>query len=411
MQYNKHVVLVSSGQPSLNPRLVKEADTLIEAGYHVTVLYTYWNTWGTQLDVELLGKKKWKAIRVAGAPGNKSLIYYFSKFIYKASNWFTRLTGLMLVADIAIARGAWFLTKRIKKIEADIYIGHNLGALPAIVMAAKKHNKLCGFDAEDFHRNEVTDDISSLDVKLKKHIEDKYIAQLNYLTVSSPLIGDEYKRLYPQIKQEVLLNSFPKIILHQAIGNNGGSKLKLFWFSQTVGVNRGIENIIAALQILKNIEFELHLLGDVTNTIQTAFNHQVAGSNSKIYFHAPIAPDGIINFASQFDIGFASEQNVPFNRDICLTNKLFTYLQGGLTILASDTKAQATFIIQHTVAGKTYNNNDTTTIAEALLYYQNNRQALQQDKDHNYQLGQTSLNWDMEKKRFLSIVDKTLAGE
>lgn len=62
----KKIVLVTSGQPSLNPRLVKEADALVEAGYEVTVIYQYWNEWGTDLDKVLLPQKKWKTIRVGG---------------------------------------------------------------------------------------------------------------------------------------------------------------------------------------------------------------------------------------------------------------------------------------------------------------------------------------------------------
>ena len=48
------IVLISPGQPSLNPRLVKEADTLAANGYDVTVLYSYWNDWGAKFDKTLL---------------------------------------------------------------------------------------------------------------------------------------------------------------------------------------------------------------------------------------------------------------------------------------------------------------------------------------------------------------------
>ena len=58
----KKVVLITSGQPSLNPRLVKEADILANSGFDVTVLYAYWNNWGTTYDNDLLSNKKWNAI-------------------------------------------------------------------------------------------------------------------------------------------------------------------------------------------------------------------------------------------------------------------------------------------------------------------------------------------------------------
>ncbi|QKJ30448.1 hypothetical protein HQ865_12000 [Mucilaginibacter mali] len=401
------VLLVSAGQPSLNPRLVKEADTLADNGYDVTVIYAYWNAWGTQLDDDLIPSKKWTALRAGGDPIHRPGTYFLSRILFKLANAFTRITGLMSFAPAAISRSSIFLQYEAARHKADIYIGHNLGALPAVVKAAKKYGKPCGFDAEDFHRNEVTDDSRSLDARMKTAIEDKYIPQLNYLSVSSPLIGNVYQQLYPQIKQQVLLNAFPKNRFIKADETSTGI-LKLFWFSQTVGPNRGIEQIINALQYLKDNAFELHLLGDADATIRDAFTSRIHGAKSIVHFYPPIPPDDIFKFASQFDIGIASENHTPLNRDICLTNKIFTYVQAGLPVLASNTTAQLHFMQQYAVAGKTYNSNGIGSIAEALSYYQNNPEALIKDKRHNYVLGQSELNWDTEEQQFLSLVNQTI---
>jgi glycosyltransferase involved in cell wall biosynthesis len=399
------VLLISSGQPSLNPRLVKEADTLADAGFTVTVLYAYWNAWGTTLDIPLLASKKWQAIRVGGSPGHKPFIYFLSRLLFKCAGIFTRLTGVMLFADIAIARSNLFLINEAKKHKANIYIGHNLGALPATVKAAKKHDKPCGFDAEDFHRNEVTNNAESIAVKLSSYIEDTYMPQLQYLTASSPLIGQAYQNLYDSLKVETILNTFPKQSIKTSTQKTT-VPIKLFWFSQTIGTGRGIEDILAALALQAN-SFELHLLGDASDEIQVLFSAKISSTISKVFFHKPIPSDDIIAFAAQFDIGIASEKSTPLNRDICLTNKLFTYIQAGLTVIASNTRAQTALMQQNGVAGELYD--DTEALLNTLLFYKNNPEVLQQHKTHNYQLGQTTLNWDTDRVRFLSIVNKTLA--
>lgn len=406
---NYKVLLISSGQPSLNPRLVKEADTLAANGYDVTVIYAYWNAWGTELDTGLLAAKKWKAIRAGGDPVQKPFIYFLSRLFFKAANWLVRLTNNTSFARFAISRSCLYLEREAVKHHADIYIGHNLGALSAVVKAAKKHGEPCGFDAEDFHRNEVTDCIDNTDVKLKTAVEDKYIPQLQYLSVSSPLIGAEYARLYPSIKQQVLLNTFPSNGFKPSI-HTPGSTLKLFWFSQTAGPNRGIEQILEALQAIRHTPFELHLLGDADENIRKVFTNKLTGSQTSIYFHQPIPPDQIFAFATRFDIGIASEKSEPLNRDICLTNKIFTYLQAGLPILCSNTRAQAQFMQHYDVAGKIYNNDDITSITGALMYYQNHPEALKSAKQHNYLLGQITLNWDTEARKFLSLVEQTISA-
>jgi glycosyltransferase involved in cell wall biosynthesis len=392
------VILITSGQPALNPRLVKEADSLTTAGYEVIVFYVYWNDWGTEFDVRLLPQKKWKAIRVGGHPTAQPITYLFSRFLFKL----TRL-AIRFKWDSAISRSSFFLTRELKKHQADLYIAHNLGALPAAVKAANIYKKPCGFDAEDFHRYETTDDKSDPDVQLKIYIENKYIPQVTYLSASSPQIGERYEQLYPGKKAIILLNVFPKILNDTLQLREKISPIKLFWFSQTIGKNRGLEHVIAALKSFAPKTFELHLLGKLDDHIQALINHP------DIYCYPPIPPDEIPGFANRFDIGLSTELTEPQNRDICLPNKLFTYIQSGLAVIASDTSAQKAFFNSHTGSGKTYTNPDS--LKETLHYYLQNPQAISEAKKTNYALGQTTLNWENESKQFLEIVARTLNVE
>jgi len=400
MQNNKHVVLISSGQPSLNPRLVKEADALTGAGFNVTVLYTYWNAWGTQLDVDLLKTKKWHAIRTGGNPDTERFTYLLTRLLFKISNLFSRLTGSMLMADLATARGSMFLIKKAKSISADLYIGHNPGALPAVVKAAKKHNKPCGFDAEDFHRNEVSNDANNYDVKLKSHVENKYIPQVNYLSASSIQIGNAYHAIFNKTRPIILNNVFPKSNLDAtSLLNNSEQPVKLFWFSQVIGPNRGLEQLFEALN-LTEVKFEVHLLGYCDDDYKKSLQHLY----NNINFHPPIHPDEITEFASQFDIGMALETGFSVNNNLALSNKIFTYMQAGLAIIASNTEAQAHLLNQHPAVGKIYDKADVETLVSALVYYHQNRNELLFARLAALQLAHQEYNWENESQKFLAVV-------
>ena len=403
----KKILLISSGQPSLNPRLVKEADTLSAAGYNVTVLYSYWNDWGTTLDKELIASKKWNAIRVGGHPREKPLTYFFSRLIHKMAKYSFNRLGIKSLADLSIARSSYFLVREAKRHEADLYIGHNLGALPAVVKTAKAHNKPCGFDAEDFHRYELSDDKHSLDVILKAHLEDKYIPKLDYLSTSSPLIANEYSRIYPEKNSLVFLNTFPKMEVARS-ARSEHTTIKLFWFSQTIGLKRGIEDVINALLLLPDDHFELHLLGNVTEYIRDIFIRQLKCKTSVVHFHGPIPPDQIIAFASQFDIGLALESAFSINNDLALSNKIFSYLQAGMAIVVSDTKSQRQFLYQHPFIGKIYPKGNFRVLADILLSYYNDRDELLRTRKASYELAKDKLNWEIESEKFLSIVKQVL---
>ncbi|MCC8425737.1 glycosyltransferase [Mucilaginibacter sp. UR6-11] len=403
---SQKVVLISSGQPSLNPRLIKEADSLCDAGYDVTVLYAYWNDWGTVFDRQLIPLKKWKAVRIAGDPQQQKSTYLFSKITHRAAKYINRVTGGKLFTNIAIARSAGLLKEAAKKHRADLYIAHNLGALPSAASAAKLYNKVCGFDAEDFHRYETSDDSNNAEVMLKTKIEDQYLPQVNYFTTSSPQIAEAYQQLYPQLKPVVLLNVFPKIETATKKVEKKGP-VKLFWFSQTIGPNRGIDDAVKALQLLNKTDFELHLLGKLPPGSEK-FISSLIDSDINLQIHNPVPPDELAGFASQFDIGLALEPGFSINNNIALSNKLFTYMQAGLAIVASDTTAQHDFMTKNATIGHVYPKGDVGVMAAILRNYHQHSAQLANAQNEALRLAKQQYNWETEGLKFLAIVKQTL---
>lgn len=409
----KKIVLISSGQPALNPRLVKEADALTEAGYDVTVLYQYWNKWGTDMDTELFKTRNWKSIRVGGSPHQEKATYWASRILQKISRTLVKYSGsTAFLAGNAIGRASLLLKTEALKHAADLYIAHNLPALPAAVNAARKNQSKSGFDAEDFHRNEVSDLSDDLSYKLAVVMENNYFPFLNYLSTASPLISERYKELYPAINPGTIRNVFPRD-KGLSIPSKISDKLRLFWFSQTIGTGRGLEEIISAIGSLEPKQFQLHLLGNHDDfTIRTLRNMaQISGMDPEdIFFYEPVSPDGLLEFASQFDIGIACETGYPANRDICLTNKLFTYIQAGLGLVVSNTKAQKLFVKEYPDCGMLYDKNSAESLKNVLKYYSVHPERLSEIRSYNLELGKSELNWDLEKNIFLKIVAETLSA-
>jgi glycosyltransferase involved in cell wall biosynthesis len=408
-----HIVLITSGQPSLNPRLVKEADALVGAGYQVTVIYQYWNAWGTKYDTGLLAKKSWRAIRVGGAPTKKRSVYLLSRIIRKAGNIIAKYCGFGLgAAELAIGRCTMLLYKEALKHPADLYIAHNLAAMPAAVKAAKKARAKCGFDMEDYHRNEVHDNPKEFDVRLKTYIEEKYIPLTDYLTASSKQIADNYQLIFPSKKIVPILNVFPKNQDEQNIKT--GSTLKLLWFSQSVGLNRGIEDVLRALKLLEPAAIEFHILGQLTTPVNEALAQIIKTlefvCQPAIFYHDPIHPDDLIQFASQFDIGLALEPGFSINNKMALSNKIFTYINAGLALIATDTPAQQYLIDEYPLIGKLYKPGDYTALSIIIKNYIEHPTLLKDTRQAAYQAGQTVLNWETERSKFLAVIANTLSN-
>ena len=404
----KKIVLISSGQPSVNPRLVKEANALAAAGYEVVVIYSFWTHWAWEMDQQLFVNVSWKPILAGGSPYQNKLIYFWTKLRFKLVTLIAnKLTFNFGIAEMAKGRASVELLQKAKSIKAHFYIAHNLAALPVAVKAAKYHKAKCGFDAEDFHRQEVADSPVDFTYRIASFLEDKYLSQCAYTTAASPLIAEAYQHLYTQLNPIIINNLFEEKYIQNPKERIDG-KLKLFWFSQTIGQNRGLEDVIEALNILDNEAIELHLLGNSSEESKDYFYNLLAKRRKQLYFYKPILPEEIFRFSAQFDIGLALELRSPSNRNICLTNKIFSYLTSGLAIIASDTAAQKAFVEENKGVGFVYKIGNTEELASQIAYLFNNRVALRECKTKAAQLAIDKYNWEMESTKFLTIISNKL---
>lgn len=289
-------------------------------------------------------------------------------------------------------------------IKADVYIGHNLGAQPAVVIAARKHGAKAVFDFEDYHRGENPPE--SQQTKLVKCIEENYVPGLFYATAASPLIAQAYQLLFPKLPVHTINNCFPRAYAPDQLSLLPGRPLRLFWFSQYVGKNRGLEQVIAAMGKTSNTEIHLTLLGNCTAENQEYFMQEAISNRvkpSQLHFTPPVSEPDIVKIASEHHIGLAVEIPHIQNREYSLTNKIFIYLLAGNAILFSNTQAQEQFLQYHPGIGTLFTNGDNEQLTSILSSYYNNPILLNQQRQAAYQLGQTC-NWDAEREVFLALV-------
>lgn len=407
------IVIITSGQPSLNPRLVKEADALVSNGFEVTVIYQYWNEWATTLDIQLLQGKNWKAIRVGGSPKDEPFKYLLSRIIHRLGEFLMNYFGLKNgLAEIALKRNTQALTNKAKSIPASLYIAHNLGALPAAVLACKKNRAKSGFDAEDFHRQETTDNPNTDAYQLVKFIEDKYLPQVDYLTAASPLIAEAYQQLYKYHDAIVLNNVFSLSFLQDVAKPQPYKDLNLFWFSQTIGKGRGIEDAIRAISFLKKENISLTLLGNVDEMHKSYFltlANELGLVENQLQFIPPVQADNIFKLAAKYDIGLALEPGFCLNNNIALSNKIFTYLTAGLAVIASETLAQKDFLEHYPKVGISYPIGNIEILSGIIDRYDHDRQLLYETKLNAINYVKEELNWEVEKLKFIKLINQTLA--
>lgn len=402
--HRKNIVIVTTGQPAANPRVVKEYETFKENGYKVKVLYTYSASWSYLMDKKkYLSDKSRKQdfVLVGGNPFNQQVPYFFSRALFKVFGILVRVFPFTFLKEMTIARSSFYLWYCVTRYKADVYIAHYLGSLPAAVQAGKKFNAPVIFDAEDFHRGEEPYYPSQI-----KHVietEDKLLPKVNMIIGASPLITSAYHQLYPGRNLLTINNVFShKYIVKPH--ENGMKQLRLFWFSQNIGPNRGLEVILDAFNYVER-DVSLHLLGNVKSNAYYEKLLKRSHYPGKIHLIPPVEPEQVFSVASQFDIGLAAEIPYCENRNICLTNKIFTYLMAGNCILASSTAAQADFLDKYPGIGLLYKHDDPNDLAKQIQRLFDDRALLNICKQNASSLAMKTMNWEHESGKLINAVD------
>jgi glycosyltransferase involved in cell wall biosynthesis len=369
---------------------MKEVSLLYNSGYEIKVLCSYYVEWARSFDEEITAKYPGVFIYRGGDPLANPFKYFMTRVRHKIANKLAGIIKLFGIPENAGARAHAELLRQAKKMKSDLYIAHNLGALPAAVLAAAYHGAKVGYDAEDIHSGQNYAGESA--VAVNRYIEETYFPGLCYFTAAGNQIAAYYQQKYTYLSPIVINNVFPTGIgIKKPTPSNPGTILNLFWFSQTIGPMRGLEDVITALAETAHYDIRLHLLGNLApGEYYEYLKKQVLLSEGRLLLHAPVAPDRIPAWASGFDVGLALEPGFDINNERALSNKIFTYLQAGLALITSDTLAQKEFMGNYPQTGRLYGRGN---IAELKA---------------SWELAATELNWEKEGETFIGLIRREL---
>lgn len=401
---------MTSAQPSASPRVVKEAKAFANAGYEVKVIYAPLSPWADEYDRRLFSQTtsiQW--IKVGFHPMHQYWKYTYARLRRKIYEKFFGLGMRKISSDYAIALFVQELYKATLRHPADLYIAHNLGALPAAAKAAQKNKAIVAFDAEDFHRGEDTQ--GGFHWQLASYLEEKYLPQVHWLSAASPLIEEAYKKIFPSLSSVTINNVFPIGYLQKKPITDTVTTLKLFWFSQSIGKKRGIEDVIRAMGILKNKNVRLTLLGNISSSSRQYFfqlMQECGVATCQVNFLDPVEEYKIVELAAEHHVGLALEVPYCLNRKLCLTNKIFLYLLAGNAIIFSETAAQKNIAQENVGIGRTYESGSAKQLAALLEFYQDHPYVLSQQRINAWNKAREKWNWENESKKLHDIVHKTL---
>jgi glycosyltransferase involved in cell wall biosynthesis len=395
----KKICIITHTHLCRNPRVLKEALCLYDAGFNISILNSIWSEDLYLEDLNLLNGTK---IRI------KPVSDLIKKDIHSFLDRLLKKIGILLntyfKVETMFALGyapLRYLSIAMKE-SADLYICHQ--ELPTYIGSRLlKKRKNVAFDLEDWYSEDLLpENRKERPLALLKKLEKLALSYPEKCWTTSHSMAKAMSKNYGTPLPQVIYNVFPS--QHLTNTTAGKRPIKLFWFSQTIGRGRGLEEIISILKEV-NSTFELHLLGDCTESYKTIIKG-LAANRFNITFHV-LQPTHLLSaYIEKFDLGLALELNEPLSRRYTITNKLFQYLQAGLPVVATDTSGQQE-IIRDTEAGLIINLFEKGECISRLELLLNDAETFCRYRQKAIEAAK-KYNWEVEKTKLLFIISEIL---
>lgn len=386
---NTNICMHVLGIASTDPRVMRAATALAEAGYAISI-------------VDIEDKSNHRRDEVIRGVKIKHVMVSRSFFSSRFDKW-----TLVRLAKIFVQS-----TFRIIQTPADIYHAHDVSALPACYIAACLHRKPIIFEAHEM----PLDERSVSELRRSRRWLRKLLAILlahilprckAIITVSPPIV-EEIRSRY-RVEKVSLIRNIPEYRavqksdrLRRYLGLKPGVRIGLY--QGYLQPNRGLDKLVRAAAFLEQ-DIVIVMMGENTGTTQAQLEALIA--SERVEDHVKILPPvpyaELLDWTASADIGLTIySPDHSLNIRMSLPNKFFEYLMAGLPVLSSPLEAIGELIRTYDV-GHVVTSLLPEDIGEAINTILADQAVLARMRHNALQASRQDFCWEKEKQRLIHL--------
>lgn len=404
-----HIAIVTGAHLCRNPRVVKEATALHEAGHRVTVLGPATDERLSELDAALVREGGFEhRVVVDIRPGSAErtrhrLVRRLATEAGARLGWERpEALGYGMRATLAAARD----------LAADLTIGHQeVGTW--VVAKLMDDGFAVGADIEDWYSEDLLPEARvGRPLGVLRQCEGQLIRRGRHVTTTSEALADALAEAYDGPTPTVIYNAFPwaeRADLDDVRRDRKDtSRPSLHWVSQTIGPGRGLETLCAALQRVKQ-PIDVHLRGRASDAdLQWLRDLFPEDRGHRLHVHDLVPPQELLGRIAEHDIGLALEDYDPPSRNLTVTNKILHYLVAGLAVVATDTAGQQEVAAYAPEAVLLCRGNDAASLAAQIEALVREPGDLERAKEAALAAAQERFSWERQAPTLVASVEDAL---
>jgi len=228
----------------------------------------------------------------------------------------------------------------------DAFHANDWNTLPFAAEAAKRLNARLVFDSHEYAPVEFEEQRAwrIFIAPMINYILRKYAVNADAMITVAPAIAERYQQEF-HLSPIVVLNAPGRVNLREK--QTDFKNIRLIYHGSAMR-DRRIENIIKTLALCDE-RYSLHLMlsGHAPDYLQELKSLADAQSPGRVFFHAPVTPDEIVERISDFDMGFCYMISDNFNYLAALPNKFFDCIAAGLPICVCPSPSMARIVKEY----------------------------------------------------------------
>ena len=403
------IVILTGGHLCHNPRVLKEATTLSQAGHVVEVLGSWADPILSERDRELLSRQPFRFTPVIDLAQDR-----VARQISRLRNGLGRIAfasaGVENRWQLGFAVPA--LRRATRERTADLYVAHSEAALVAADELRRARHRV-GVDMEDWFSEDLLPEARKLrPLRTLRHLEEDLLRYGAYASCPSQAMSDALSAEFGCAPPTVVYNAFPWIERKSLDGlmkdRRDPTTPSIHWYSQTLGEGRGLEDLLAALPHVAH-KADIHLRGRPAGGFETWLARNLPGSwRERVHVHGLVPNGELLSRVAEHDLGFAGEMKYCRNKDLTVSNKILHYLLAGLAVVASDTAGQREVARQAPGAVFIYRSGDATALAERLNALLASQQRMREAKAAALAAAERTFCWERQEGRLLEAVARAV---
>jgi glycosyltransferase involved in cell wall biosynthesis len=405
----QHIFILSGNHLCHNPRVIKEATSLAEAGHEVTVL-------GAWIDPTL---KMQDELLAGSIPFSFTPVKDITAGISRDLVPRTRSRLGAIACEFGGFENRWqlgytypHLRRAAFRCRGNLYIAHSE---PGLAVAADLHRRgrRVAVDMEDWFSEDLLPEARrNRPLRLLRRLEGELLTEGGFASCPSQAMSRALAQEFGCRPPAVIYNAFAwaerRLLdgLYKDRAERG--RASIHWFSQTIGPGRGLEDLLAALPQVTHAA-EIHLRGNpVAGFAAWLAERTPEAWRGRILVHGLVPNQELLSRIAEHDIGFAGEMKYCRSRDLTVTNKFLQYLLAGLAAVVSDTAGQQEVAEQAGDAVLLYPSGDAAALAAQLNALLGSSDRLDRAKAAALAAAEKTFCWERQERVLLEGVGRAL---